>query len=236
MSDEKRKCRCNKCGQATEHVVLYSSPSIGESLPVPGGQDVEWSTTYSTVQCCGCKDISFEEFFWCSEYDEPQVTYYPPRVSRKRPTWFNQLPTEYFPLLDEIYSALHAGNRILAMMGARAILDVFITNKVGDRGDFANGLNALVEENYLARVNREVIEVAINAGNAAAHRAYNPPSEIMNDVMDIVENLIQHDALVSSTGRWKNKVPKRVRAKVESKGTAPSNADNTNVAETTIPT
>ena len=39
--------------------------------------------------------------------------------------------------LDEVYAALHAGSYCLAMMGARALIDVALVSKVGDQGTFA---------------------------------------------------------------------------------------------------
>jgi hypothetical protein len=139
--------------------------------------------------------------------------FYPPRVSRKSPHWFEKLPSEYTPLLNEVYSSLQAGNRILAMVGARTLLDIFITRKVGDKGNFRAGLDALVSEKYLAPINRPVIEAAIEAGNAAAHRAYQPPPDMLNAVIDIVENLIQHDVLESSAAALRTQVPPRSPSK-----------------------
>lgn len=208
------KCHCNKCGQQTNHTTLHKK-TVGDSeLMENWGCEVSWSTTYSLLECCGCGEISLKASHWFSE--EPEGTrdeYYPPRVARKRPDWFETLPPEYFPLLDEIYSSLHAGNRTLAMMGARAVLDTFTARKVGDCGTFKAGLDALVTKNYLAQMNRKVIESAVEAGHAAAHRAYHPPSDVLNAVMDIVENLIQHDVLSQSAKALKRKLPRRPRRK-----------------------
>lgn len=209
---------CNKCSQKTKHT-LIESLTIHEIDPSeadgPYADQAEWcDTTYSFLQCCGCEDACLKKSVWCSAIGETiELEFYPPRVARKRPDWFEILPPEYFPLLDEIYSSLHAGNRTLAMMGARAVLDTFTTRKVGDCGNFKAGLDALVAKNYLAQMNRKVIESAVEAGHAAAHRAYNPSSDVLNAVMDIVENLIQHDVLSQSAKVLKKKLQRRPRRK-----------------------
>jgi hypothetical protein len=94
-------------------------------------------------------------------------------------------------LLDEIYIALHADSRRLALMGARAVLDIVLLDKVGDVGTFAKKLEQLEEQGLVARRNREFLATAIDAGSAAAHRGFRPNEETLAHVMDIVENLLE---------------------------------------------
>lgn len=218
------KCLCNECCNETKHKILHESKRDSPSDANDPTQ-ICWMEDCSLLECCGCGAICLVNSFSYSEGGQnygPETYYFPPRELRNKPNWLTKLPSEYFPLLHELYSSLHAGNRTLAMMGARTVLDIFIANKVGDQGNFKNGLDALVKSNYLAQMNRAVIEAAIEAGNAAAHRAYNPPPEQLNAVMDIVENLIQHDVLVASAANLKSKVPGRPRApKKKKEGATP---------------
>jgi hypothetical protein len=133
-----------------------------------------------------------------SENDGPEERYFPPRVSRHPPDWAHTLPGDLYVLLDEVYRALDANNYRLPMMGARALLDKVMVEKVGDVGGFAEKLKELEKTGYISAKNREVLESALDAGHAAAHRGYATPTTV-NIVMDIVENMLQalyvlHDA------------------------------------------
>lgn len=203
------RCHCNECGQTTKHTILCKDEETREPPGCSPDCGVYFVTTHSMVKCDGCGAVTMELVSWFSEEDGTTEIYYPPRVSRKKPDWLYDLPREYFPLLNEVYEALDGGNRILAMMGARTVLDLFINRKVGDCGNFKKGLDKLVAEHYLAKMSREAIESAIEAGNAAAHRAYNPSPDVLRTVMDIVENLIQHDVIVASAEELKSEIPAR---------------------------
>ena len=91
---------------------------------------------------------------WCSEDDHQDAytpTYFPPRVSRRKPDWLvREEASGYQGLLDEVYTALHADSRRLAMMGARAIIDKAISKRIGDHGSFTAGLDELQKANLLS--------------------------------------------------------------------------------------
>ncbi len=76
------------------------------------------------------------------------------------------------------------------MMGARAVIETAIVDKVGDNGSFKDNLQALQDAGHLSKTNRKYLEVALDAGSASAHRAHSPTDKQMNTVMDIAENLI----------------------------------------------
>jgi hypothetical protein len=85
------------------------------------------------------------------------------------------------------------------MMGARTLVDIVILEKVGDVGGFGQKLKELEAAGFVSSKNREVLEAALDAGSAAAHRGYAPKESDVNLVMNIVENLLQavyvlHDA------------------------------------------
>jgi hypothetical protein len=64
-------------------------------------------------------------------------------------------------------------------------------DKVGDAGTFGQKLKALEDQGFISKRNREVLEAALNAGNASAHRGHKFESGEVNQLMDIVENLLQ---------------------------------------------
>lgn len=151
---------------------------------------------------------------WCSEDDrqDPSVpTFFPPRISRRKPAWVDRLevPSEYIGLLDEIYAALHADSRRLAMMGARALIDAVIRRTVGDQDNFAKGLDELSAKYLISERDRGIIEAAIDAGHASAHRGHKPTSDDVNVVIDIVERMIHAEILAEQAQALKNTTPQR---------------------------
>jgi len=126
-----------------------------------------------------------------SEWDGPDVRHFPPPVSRHKPEWFHDIPYPLQSLLNETYNSLDADTRALPLMGARALVDMVIVDKVGDVGSFNEKLKALESKGYISKKNREILDTALDAGSAAAHRGYAPKLKDVHSVMDIVENLLQ---------------------------------------------
>ena len=93
-------------------------------------------------------------------------------------------------LMQEVYEALAVDSRRLAVMGARAIIDMVITDRVGDEGVFRQKLNTLEDKGFIGTLDREHLDAAFDAGNAAVHCGHNPSSEAVTRVMDIVEHLL----------------------------------------------
>lgn len=209
---------CNVCGHETKHNILNrvdSSRSVGEY-----DEAVDFGTHWKVLQCCGCDEVTLTRQDWCSEEEEidrfgyrlpPPITYFPPRVSRRMPDWAGRrdVPDEYSGLLDEMYIALHADSRRLAMMGARSLIDAVILRNVGDQGTFPEGLKQLVEQELIGGKTRDVLQAAVEMGSAAIHRGHNPDEGSLNTVIDIVENLIHNELLLSKKEVLEAKTPKR---------------------------
>lgn len=208
---------CNKCGHETKHdVVIERRHCASEVLDPQQGIEVNWSTTYSMLECRGCEEVSLRRTEWCSEddpMDQRTGTYFPPRVSRRKPAWVDRLamPDEYEGLLDEIYVALHADSRRLAAMGARALIDAYITRRVGDQGTFTKGLKKLVEKSFISETHRVIVAAAVDAGSASAHRGHCPSANDINVVIDIVENLIHNELLADPAAALRQTTPPRPR-------------------------
>ena len=151
--------------------------------------------------------------FYFSEWDhgEHEIDYYPPRIARRVPKWKDKLSDDIEKLLEEVYTALQADSRSLAMMGARALIDMVILDKVGDVGTFGQKIAKLQTDGYLSDKNRETLRAALEVGNAASHRGHRPTQEHVDTVIDIVENLLQSTILHSATTDLKNATPARTR-------------------------
>jgi hypothetical protein len=132
--------------------------------------------------------------------------YFPPAVSRRQPTWSTQLPDPILQLLREVYLALHSDSQRLAMIGTRTLVDMAILDKVGDVGNFKQKLQALEDQGFIGKRNREILEAALGAGHAAAHRGQNYKVAEVNQVIDIVENLLQAVYILEKTAAAIKKV------------------------------
>ncbi|MBA3013512.1 MAG: DUF4145 domain-containing protein [Proteobacteria bacterium] len=212
------RAHCNRCGHKTKHDVVFERRQEDSEIVDPyNGYEISWFTTYTMLECRGCEDVCLKQISWNSEEEGNEEVYYPPRVARRHPTWFNELHPDYQALLAEIYAALYTDSKRLAMMGLRTVIDIFMARKLEDSLGFTEGIKELVEQNYLTSRSKEIIEAAVEAGNASAHRMHNPSSDQLNAVIDIVENLIQFDLLSASAETLRKTTPPRPSRKKKKK-------------------
>ena len=212
MSDAKiERAHCNQCERRTKHHVVAVREQQG-SETIKEDFVIDWINTYFLLECCGCEEISVKRTSWCSEDPYEHVEHYPPRVSRRQPPWIEDIPEETAKLMREIYGALQGDQRRLALMGARTVIDGLLLRQVDGSGTFKQRLDALEKKGFLSKINREVLDSALNAGHAATHRAYNPDADDLNRVMDIVENVLQAENLSKDADRLNQTTPSRGKA------------------------
>ncbi len=212
---------CNECGQETKHEIVHKASKRrtydDDQYSVDVGSD------WTIVQCCGCEEVSIRRVDWCSEDDRQDgpnpPTFFPARVSRRQPDWVSRESgvADYQDLLGEVYAALHADSRRLAMMGARALIDMVITKTVGDQGNFGKGLGELEKQEFISKRDRAFIDAAVDAGSAAAHRGHGPKAEEVNVVIDIVERMIHAEILDAKAKELAASTPQRKRATAKKK-------------------
>ncbi len=209
------KVHCNKCLVETKHDVIAEKELPGSEILDKNiatnhhGYEISWCDTYRMLECRGCESVSLQKTYWFSESEEVDEEFYPPRVARMLPDWHKRLPSEWKGLLIEVYQALQSDSRRLAMMGARALVDIYLNEKVGDIGGFARKLKKLMSDNLISAPAKEVLEAALDVGHAASHRAHNPEPEDVIQVIDIVENLLQQYTLESAPIDLKSRTPSR---------------------------
>ncbi|HEX9346584.1 MAG TPA: DUF4145 domain-containing protein [Gemmatimonadales bacterium] len=233
MTDERKqrdeRLHCNACGQETKHDVIcehrqHSSEPVDTGNPMDDFS-VSWDTTYTMLECRGCENVTLRRTYVFSEWNagEAQIEYFPPHLFRKKPDWADELPKDEQSVLTEVYAALASDSRRLALMGDRTLVDLFIVRKIGDQGTFVEKLKKLEQAGFLSAKNSELLGAALNAGHAAAHRAYLPQREQLWTVMDIVENLLQSDLLAKQTKELRRNTPQRKRrAPAKPKPTKPA--------------
>lgn len=211
-SRELTRSHCNQCGRENKHAVLATKKVYGTAFDDSYG-DINWTNSYEMLECGGCESVSLRHTYWFEPTGEEDITVYPPPISRRPPAWQNSVPRDVRQILREVYAALAADSRSLAIMGARTLVDMVLLKEIGDVGSFAKKLEAAEKHGLIGKRNRSVLAAALDAGNAAAHRGYRATSDDVSAVMDIVENMLQavyH--LESLAATLKKKTPQRRNA------------------------
>ncbi len=205
-----KKAHCSSCAATTKHLVIAEREQTG-SDEYDEHYAVSWRTTYEMLECCGCETVHLSSATSCSEWGpgDEEIRRFPPAVSRRPPTWLYKLESDRCSLFKEVYAALDADSRRLAVMGARTVLDIFLVENVGDIGGFEVKLNALEKKGAIGRRDREILEAALDACHAASHRGHNPTAEDVNHVMDIVENLFTRSLLGPAAEALRKRTPPR---------------------------
>src|ERR1039458_10611924 len=136
------RVHCNNCHGRTLHKILATAHDR-DSEDVDGQYAIWWDTVHDIFECCGCKAVVMRRTEMMSEWEEPDIRFFPPPASRHKPAWLYDIPHEIRLLLEEVYNSLDANNRALPLMGARAVVDKLMVDKVGDVGGFPEKLKAL---------------------------------------------------------------------------------------------
>jgi Domain of unknown function (DUF4145) len=208
---EHRQAPCTHCGGKWTRQVVQGLVTRSEGHTDWGDP---WSEKSYLLECAGCGNASFMRVAWewgMNPGDETVVVF-PQPPGRKKPDWIARLEPQFTNLMAEIYESLAAKGRALPVMGARTIMDLVIQKAVGDQGNFPKGLEALVADGLLSKHDRGILETAIEAGHAAAHRGHIPSEEDVDKVIDIVEHLLNSLFVLKGAAKGlKKTTPKRPR-------------------------
>lgn len=108
------------------------------------------------------------------------------------PVWAGELPEAVRALLTETSQAKASGWNRLAAMGIRTLFDLVSTEALSaDVRGFQKRLDEMLEEEHIASVQKQNLDALVNAGNAAAHRGFNPSSELIDTMWGIVLNTLE---------------------------------------------
>jgi hypothetical protein len=205
-----RKAECSECGGIRncdicgEHAIRYDDGNFqGETL-------------WYILKCRGCDHVFVQTVSTNSEdYDIPHeedgptgitynetISYWPALSQRKRPKWMRDygIDAENVDTLNvpmrELYGALDNDLRILAAIGIRTAYDI-ASELLGIDSSlrFEQKLDALVTSGRIGVVDKNRLEMVIDAGSASAHRGWRPTASDLDTMMDVLEHFI-HDSFV----------------------------------------
>lgn len=212
------KTHCYNCDKETNQEILFTDSEIGPQEIIWRNEDGDdsqsaWAIVaniWNVTKCRGCEKINFKHILRNSPDRTTDQTFnFPKKPIRQFPNWIVKLPMKYVEILQEVYISINEQLFILSLTGIRTLLDIYIVAKIGDVGTFKTKLNKLVSEGIITSSKASVLEVAIEAGNASAHRGYKPTKETLFQVLDIVENLLQSEIVDRESEKIKQTTPKR---------------------------
>jgi hypothetical protein len=172
---------------------------------------------HSILECRGCETIFYETQSWNSEDVDPyydamgdtqyrvvkdKVTY-PRPESKTKPVWFDAMQKKDLQLhkiLSQMYVALDNDANILAAIGLRTALDR-ATEVLGihPAKTFEEKLNELRDGGWIGQTERDILGVVTDAGNAAAHRGWEPSSSEVVHLVSSMEVFL-HRAFIVGQG------------------------------------
>lgn len=112
--------------------------------------------------------------------------------SENLPNWVADLPEGVRELAKETFTAKENGWNRLAAMGIRTLFDMVSTEALSVKADsFRKKLDAMVSEEHIAPAQKENLRALVDAGNAAAHRGFNPSAEMVQTMWRIALNALE---------------------------------------------
>ncbi len=218
MKSEIIKTYCGSCQKETNQTIEYKNHEV-EPLEVLAKNDKSFETKsfwmvgfniWQISKCNGCEKLTFKHILKTERDKSKDIVFqFPKEYTRKIPEWYRKLPIKYLEILKEVYFSINVGSFILALIGIRTLLDIYIVDKIGDVGTFKQKLNKLVEKGIITKSKLNSLHTTINAGNASAHRGYKPTKEVLLKLIDVVDNLLESEIIDKESILIKNKIPLR---------------------------
>ncbi|MEN3929460.1 DUF4145 domain-containing protein [Microvirga sp. W0021] len=194
---------------------------------------IHGEVTHSLLQCCGCEAMFYEVSSWNSEeidysYDDfgnekcapiYDKCIYPKPEIKNKPTWLSEIEDidiTIFKILNEVYIAYENDAHTLATVGLRTVLDraTEILN-IDPAITFKEKLENLKTKGFIGGKEFDILEVVIDAGNAAAHRGWITRDKNVRQLLSTVEifierSLVQADSVLQLK-KFIPEKPKRVK-------------------------
>jgi hypothetical protein len=165
--------------------------------------------TFRILRCRGCEAAYFQYVEIFSEdvdyrrvpstgqiepFIPERISHWPAPTKRNQPDWsqrLDRIDRNLSSLFDDIYIAMNNDLRIMAVIGVRTVFDRASELLGVDAGlTFAEKITALESAGRISNDEKVVIEVLIDAGNAAAHRGWKPTPTELNNIMSILESFL----------------------------------------------
>jgi hypothetical protein len=188
--------------------------------------EIEGAILHSLMECMGCETVFYHSASWNSEDRLPDsddyllsVQTFPKPSNKARPQWLYKLfktDAVLYRILMQMYFVLDSQAKILAAIALRTALDRS-TQLLGidSTETFEKKLDALLSGGWIGQTQRDILSVVTDAGNAAAHRGWEPSSDELKLLVRSLEDFLHQTFIVGkdALGIRDNIPPKPQRPK-----------------------
>ena len=222
QSSSLSKGHCPKCGPDR------FADIAGQHKAVDGDENVTLVTFHRILVCRGCETPFFQTESYFSEdighryapdgseemYLIPEIQYFPSPIKRVRPDWILDLELYDFSLgslVKDIYGCLDASLSVPAAIATRTAFDrATELLQINPEMSFEKKLDALVNLGKISLDERDILQVLIDAGSAAAHRGWAPKTQELNTLITFLESFLHRTFVLGEAARkLKSVVPSR---------------------------
>jgi hypothetical protein len=197
--DVYRIMKCGGCG-----TVYFQHESLAVKYKTDTWIDDEWSLDelrgyieLATLAARTITILSDELHHW-------------PAPARNKPDWSKLADAPLIKLLHSVYTALDHDLRVLAAIGMRGVFERACELRGADPNiGFVKKLDWLRTQGFIGAPDRESLEVLIEAGNAAAHRGWEPDLVQLNTLTSIMDHFVSSFILTKAAGELKGVIPFR---------------------------
>jgi hypothetical protein len=205
------------------------------------GNSVNGGVDHSLLECRGCETVFYETTSWNTEDIEP---YYdadgephhelnktketsPKPKSKSKPAWLDamrKIDWKLYSILNEMYLAHDNRSYILTAIGLRTALDrATEVLRIDPALTFAKKLTALKDGGWIGDTEKDILGVVTDAGNAAAHRGWEPDSSEIAQLLSAMDVFLQRAFIVGQKALGiKNSIPDKPRRQKGPAATAPA--------------
>ncbi|WP_187486949.1 DUF4145 domain-containing protein [Duffyella gerundensis] len=209
---EKIKAPCPYCkGEKNCHTIGYKKREWSEN---EDGNHFWAESEYKLLECMGCdgiftyiksrhsedyeleRDESGNDYMVCNDHIS---TYPTPEQEEIRPTWFGEILSkdyQLYAIMEEMYIAFQNKSLILAAIGLRTIFDRTVeVLKIHPGHTLGQKVDILKDEGFIGEIERNQLKIVTEAGNSAAHRAWEPNEAEFKSLLVIIENFVMRTIL-----------------------------------------
>jgi hypothetical protein len=142
----------------------------------------------------------YYDYMGHEKYEHPRVVQtYPKPDAKTKPVWFDamqKVDAQLHSILSQMYVAHDNSAHILTAIGLRTALDR-ATEVLGidPAKTFDEKLDELRDGGWIGQTERDILGVVTDAGNAAAHRGWEPDSSEVSELLSSLE-LFLHRAFI----------------------------------------
>lgn len=233
MSDQRIvRTPCPRCGGERSCDLLHDLSEESEDHTHP--EHPMWGgASHQLLRCRGCETVFYKIESWHSEdwdvkfdpesgqdemfYPKTVSVYPPPEPKSEKPDWtwdLHRKDSVLSQVVHEMYVAKAANLNVLTAIGMRIAFDraTFLLG-VDESLDLNKKIEKLVDDGRLGKIEAEHMQVAVNAGNAAAHRGWSPNDEDLAVLLHVLEQFLRRSFFDAPIGQIGAAIPPRPKKK-----------------------